>query len=190
MKILYVEDTLLDLCLVERIARMGNHEVINYAFAERALRYFERDQPDLVLIDIRLEGEMSGIELIQRLRSARHQQPTVVITAITTDEMRERCMLVGANEYFTKPLPVRDMLRIIQQHEKTLADATNETPPERTIEPSNAKPEEKPKVALRKTPAREAEDSAPDRPARDLPKSHPNTNEQQSNHAAATKSAV
>jgi CheY-like chemotaxis protein len=87
MKILYVEDTLLNLCLVERIARMGSHEVINYASAEQALHHFEQDRPDLLLVDIRLDGEMSGVELIQRLRSAGHQQPVVVITAIITDEM-------------------------------------------------------------------------------------------------------
>jgi CheY-like chemotaxis protein len=130
MKILYVEDTLLNLCLVERIARMGSHEVINYASAEQALHHFEQDRPDLLLVDIRLDGEMSGVELIQRLRSAGHQQPVVVITAIITDEMRERCLLVGANAYFTKPVAVRDLLRIIQQYEKTLTESTAAAPPE------------------------------------------------------------
>jgi DNA-binding response OmpR family regulator len=132
MKILYVEDTLLNLCLIERIARMGSHQVINYASAELALRNFEQDRPDLVLVDIRLEGEMSGVELIQRLRSAGNKQPVVVITAITTDEMRERCLLVGANEYFTKPVSVRDLLNIIQRHEKTIADRTKETQTQET----------------------------------------------------------
>jgi DNA-binding response OmpR family regulator len=118
MKILYVEDTLLNLCLVERIARMGNHEVINYAYAERALRNFEQDNPDLVLVDIRLEGDMSGVEFIQRIRAMGYTRFVAVITAIATDEMRERCLLVGANEYFVKPVPVRDLLRIIQQADK------------------------------------------------------------------------
>jgi DNA-binding response OmpR family regulator len=156
MKILYVEDTLLNLCLIERIARMGSHEVINYASAEQALRNFERDRPDLVLIDIRLEGEMSGVELIQRLRSAGHQQPIVVITAIITDEMRERCLLVGANDYFTRPVAVRDLLRIIQQHEKTLADATKETPPDQPAELSQGVSEQaKPQAAVSANPIEE-----------------------------------
>lgn len=121
MKILYVEDTLLNLCLVERIARMGSHDVINYPSAELALRNFEQDRPDLVLIDIRLEGEMSGVELIQRLRSAGHNQPIAVITAIATGDMRERCLLVGANEFFVKPVPVRDLLHLIQRHAEIIA---------------------------------------------------------------------
>lgn len=116
MKILYVEDTLLNLCLIERIARMGNHEVINYTFAERALRNFEQDKPDLVLVDIRLEGEMSGVELIQRLRSAGYQQPIAVITAVASEDMRERCLLVGADDYFVKPVPVRDLMHLIQRY--------------------------------------------------------------------------
>jgi CheY-like chemotaxis protein len=178
MKILYVEDTLLNLCLVERIARMGNHVVINYASAEQALRNFEQDKPDLVLIDLRLEGEMSGVELIQRLRTAGHQQPIVVITAIATDEMRERCLLVGANAYFTKPIAVRDLLHIIQRHEKILADATKETPPDL------------PEVMLNEATV---EAAAPGKPAKSPPETHLTTENpptDQPDQAAATKRAV
>jgi CheY-like chemotaxis protein len=172
MKILYVEDTLLNLCLIERIARMGNHDVINYAFAERALRNFEVDKPDLVLVDIRLEGEMSGVELIQRLRSAGHQQPIAVITAINSEDMRERCMLVGANAYFVKPVPVRDLLHLIQRYSAPAGEETQPTPPQKELEPPTPddkaetkpeekaaeKPEEKPKEKSEEKPEEKTEE--------------------------------
>jgi CheY-like chemotaxis protein len=161
MKILYVEDTLLNLCLVERIARMGSHEVINYASAEQAFRNFEQDKPNLVLVDIRLEGEMSGVELIQRLRSAGHRQPIVVITAIVTDEMRERCLLVGANDYFTKPVAVRDLLHIIQRHEKALSEPSNEPPTELPKESPTEPAQESPKETPKETP-KDASKAAPE----------------------------
>lgn len=185
MKILYVEDTLLNLCLVERIARMGSHEVINYASAERAFRNFEQDKPDLVLVDIRLEGEMSGVELIQRLRSAGHRQPIVVITAIVTDEMRERCLLVGANDYFTKPVAVRDLLHIIQRHEKALSEPSKEPPAEPT--------KETPKEASKAASEAVAETDAPAAPVQSPPETHLKTEQpppDQPDRTTATKQVV
>lgn len=201
MKILYVEDTLLNLCLIERIARMGSHEVINYASAEQAFRNFEQDKPDLVLVDIRLEGEMSGVELIQRLRSAGHRQPIVVITAIVTDEMRERCLLVGANDYFTKPVAVRDLLRIIQRHEKALSEPPKEPPAEPAKEPPAEPAKETPKETAKEASkaASEAvveaiaETAAPAAPVQDLPETHLNTEKpptDQPDRTTATKQAV
>lgn len=119
MRILYVEDTLLNLCLIERIARMGHHDVVNYAYAERALRNFELDRPDLALIDLRLEGEMDGISLIRRLRAAGHHLPIVVITALADDDIRRECLDAGADEYWTKPLSVRDLVRLLQRYSST-----------------------------------------------------------------------
>lgn len=116
MRILYVEDTLLNLCLIERIARMGRHEVVNYAYAELALRNFERDHPDLALVDLRLEGDMNGIDLIRRLRAAGQKLPIVVITAIGDDKTRQECLAAGADEFWTKPLSVRDMVKLIQRY--------------------------------------------------------------------------
>ena len=119
MRILYVEDTLLNLCLIERIARMGNHDVINYAYAEQALENFERDQPDLVLVDLRREGEMSGIDLIRQLRVAGHTLPIVVITAQTTDDVEDRCKAAGCTEFFYKPLMVRNMVGLLHRFAKS-----------------------------------------------------------------------
>ncbi len=193
MKILYVEDTLLNLCLVERIARMGSHEVINYASAERAFRNFEQDKPDLVLVDIRLEGEMSGVELIQRLRSAGHRQPIVVITAIVTDEMRERCLLVGANDYFTKPVAVRDLLHIIQRHEKALSEPSKEPPTELSKEPPAEPTKETPKEASKAASEAVAETDAPAAPVQSPPETHLKTEQpppDQPDRTTATKQVV
>jgi CheY-like chemotaxis protein len=116
VRILYVEDTLLNLCLIERIARMGNHEVVNYGYAEQALENFERDQPDLVLVDLRLEGEMTGIDLIERLRGDGHSTPIVVITAQSGEDVKERCKTAGCTEFYNKPLMVREMVRLLQRY--------------------------------------------------------------------------
>ena len=146
MRILYVEDTLLNLCLIERIARMGNHEVINYAYSEQALQNLERDKPDLALVDIRLEGDMSGLDFVQRIREEGHTMPVIAITALAGDDIQERCLAVGCNEYFPKPLPVREMVRLLQRYDPARRgqESTEKTeegePVSPTVKPATAKP--------------------------------------------------
>lgn len=123
MRILYVEDTLLNLCLVERIVRMGDHELIHYTYAEHALEHFERDNPDIALVDIRLDGEMSGIDLVLELRDRGHTLPIVAITALASDDVRERCLAAGCTEYFAKPVPVRRLVRLLEEYEERVAEA-------------------------------------------------------------------
>ena len=103
---------------------MGNHEVINYAYAEQALKNFERDQPDLVLVDLRLEGEMNGIEMIRQLRDTGCTLPIVVITAQTGDQVEERCKAAGCTEFFNKPLLVRDMVQLLHRYAKSTQPAS------------------------------------------------------------------
>lgn len=121
MKILYVEDALVNLCLIERIARMHHHDVINYTYAELALQNFAKDAPDLVLIDIRLDGAMNGIDLIRMLRGTGVTQPLVVITAVADDEVRRECIEAGATQFLIKPVQVRDMLRLLQKYAAALS---------------------------------------------------------------------
>jgi CheY-like chemotaxis protein len=121
VRIIYVEDTLLNLCLIERIARIGNHRAVNHAYAERALQNVERDQPDLILVDLRLEGDMNSVEFVRRLREAGHTQPIFAITALEGDEVRERCLAVGCNEFFNKPLPVRQLVTLLERYGKTVS---------------------------------------------------------------------
>lgn len=142
MRILYVEDTLLNLCLIERIARMGGHEVINYAYGEQVLEHFERDQPDLLLVDLRLEGEMTGIQLIEQLRDAGHTLPIVVITALEGDDVEERCRTAGCTEFYVKPLMVREMVRLLHRYakEKSVEKSTDQVPETDGAKSSQAKP--------------------------------------------------
>ncbi len=121
MRILYVEDTLLNLCLVERIARMGDHTIIHYTTAESALVNIAQDDPDLALVDIRLDGEMDGVELTQHLRDSGYTFPIVAVTALADDDTRDRCFAAGCNEYYTKPLLVRALVNLLDRYEQQTA---------------------------------------------------------------------
>jgi len=125
MRILYVEDNLTNVYLVKRIA--VGHEVINYIDGEEALKRFEQDQPDLVLMDIQLAGRLNGLEVVQQLRERRHTIPIVAVTAYAMVGDREKCLAAGCDDYMAKPLAIPQVLELIQKYAPK-DEATTEEP--------------------------------------------------------------
>jgi two-component system cell cycle response regulator DivK len=125
MRILYVEDNPANLFLVKRVARMGGHEVINYIDGEDALANFIRDKPDLVLMDIQLAGELSGLDVVQRLRSIGHKTPIIAVTAYAMIGDRERFLTAGCDDYLAKPLPIPRLVELIEHYRKNVPVVDN-----------------------------------------------------------------
>ncbi|MDQ2692434.1 MAG: PAS domain S-box protein, partial [Chloroflexota bacterium] len=72
--------------------------------------------PDLILMDIQMPV-MNGLEAIHRLRA--HPQlasiPIIALTALAMSGDRERCMEAGADEYMSKPVPLKKLLSTIKE---------------------------------------------------------------------------
>lgn len=119
MKILYVEDNAANVFLVKRIAKVGGHDVVNYIDGEEALGQFESDKPDLVLMDIQLAGELSGLDVVHRLRTRGTRVPIIAVTAYAMVGDRERCLAAGCDDYLAKPLPIPRLMEIFDHYAKT-----------------------------------------------------------------------
>jgi two-component system cell cycle sensor histidine kinase/response regulator CckA len=97
--------------LEERLRRMGLTVVGSVSSAEDALSLVELSPPDIVLMDIRLGGEMDGIDAAAVLRD-RHHIPVVYLTAHSDDATIRRATLTEPFGYLLKPFDERD-LRIV-----------------------------------------------------------------------------
>jgi DNA-binding NtrC family response regulator len=100
------------LALENRITWMG-HEPITAGDGKEALRTIQREQPDLVLLDIQLPI-FSGLEILQQLHDANLKEassgvagvpipPIVMLTAFGTIELAVKAMQLGAVDFITKP---------------------------------------------------------------------------------------
>ena len=69
---------------------------------EDAIREAERTRPDLVMMDIRIKGEMDGIEAAREIRE-RFDIPVVYLTAHADRETLERAKLAEPLGYLVKP---------------------------------------------------------------------------------------
>ncbi len=82
-----------------------------------AVRVCREEQPALILMDIQMPG-MNGLEAIEQIRSRSDAKtiPIIALTALAMEGDQERCLAAGANEYLTKPVPLRQLKKIIRSY--------------------------------------------------------------------------
>jgi len=75
---------------------------------EEAIKKAEQDNPDLVLMDIVLKGEMDGIETAKQIRS-RFNIPVLYLTAYANKKMLERAKITEPFGYIIKPFHEKEL---------------------------------------------------------------------------------
>ncbi|MFC1827365.1 sigma-54-dependent transcriptional regulator [Thermodesulfobacteriota bacterium] len=77
---------------------------------QQGLELFSRNNPDLVITDVKL-GDMDGLEVLAAIKRESPEIPVIVITAFGSIEMAVKAMHEGAFNFITKPFD-RDTLRL------------------------------------------------------------------------------
>ncbi|WIG59055.1 MAG: Two-component transcriptional response regulator, OmpR family [Ktedonobacterales bacterium] len=108
MKILVVDDDLELLGLIGFALRSAGYFVVEAQDGTRALEVFEREQPDLVILDVNLPG-MNGFEVCKRIR-AQDTTPVLMLTVRNAEEDHVAGLDQGADDYLTKPFSPRTLL--------------------------------------------------------------------------------
>jgi CheY-like chemotaxis protein len=75
---------------------------------EEAIQNAEKDKPDLVLMDIVLEGKMDGIEAANEIRTNLNI-PVVYLTAYADEKILERAKITEPFGYIVKPFITEDI---------------------------------------------------------------------------------
>lgn len=113
-KILYIEDHLPSLRLVQRILTVSGYVALGATSGEEGLAIAARECPDLILTDINLP-DISGLEVAARLKQSPDLAaiPVVAITANTLYGDRERALTSGCDAFLGKPLVRHELLTTI-----------------------------------------------------------------------------
>jgi CheY-like chemotaxis protein len=84
-----------------------------------ALTQLERSSFDVIIQDLNLlPGEQdgrSGLKMIADVHTRWPAMPIVVVTALTKEELRERCLLAGASIVLTKPWDDQQLLHCLSR---------------------------------------------------------------------------
>ncbi len=104
-RVLVVDDdpNLTDL-LVDTLETIG-YVARPAASAQEALKLLANEHFDLVISDINMP-EMSGIELLQKIKREHHQLPVMLITGISTENVKAQAFSSGADGFLAKPFRI------------------------------------------------------------------------------------
>ena len=107
LKVLLVDDDRmlqesLDLALSDRCTLLS-------AFtAGDGLESFERDAPDVVLLDIDLP-DLDGVSVLRRMVAKPFAPPVIMLTALSDVRLVKECVLAGAYDYIAKPCDLAEL---------------------------------------------------------------------------------
>ena len=110
-KILVVDDTPRNVKLLADLLTVKGYAVVTAASGQEALDKIEREQPDLVLLDV-VMPEMSGYEVCRKIREIPDTRtlPVVMVTALDPSEERIKGIEAGADDFLTKPINQAELL--------------------------------------------------------------------------------
>jgi adenylate cyclase len=113
-RILVVDDNASNRDVLERRLVREGHRVVAAATGAAALEQTAAEEFDLILLDL-IMPEMSGFDVLRRLKAADHTRhiPVIIISALDELDSAVRCIEAGAEDYLTKPFnPVLLQARI------------------------------------------------------------------------------
>jgi signal transduction histidine kinase/CheY-like chemotaxis protein len=115
--VLYVEDNLSNLRLVERIVvRRPGVTLLSAMQGRRGLELARDHRPEVILLDLHLP-DMSGQDVLAQLRAdpATREIPVAILSADATPSQASRLLQNGAHAYLTKPLVVSQFLALLDE---------------------------------------------------------------------------
>ncbi|MDO9633194.1 MAG: response regulator [Humidesulfovibrio sp.] len=112
---LVVEDErIISLAMELHIRKLGHRVSASVASGEAALEALGQERPDLVLMDIHLEGGLDGIETA-RLMQERGGPPVAFATAYTDVETRTRALAIMPLAFLPKPVGPLELKALVRQ---------------------------------------------------------------------------
>lgn len=136
-KILAVDDEVENLSMVEYTLQ-DEFEVIPVNSGIVALKYLEKQKPDLILLDIRMP-QMDGITTMEKMKEIPgvEEIPVMFLTSASEIETEYTCFEMGAVDFIRKPFEPKIMKqrikRTLRLFQPTTRDASEATQPEQTV---------------------------------------------------------
>lgn len=113
-KVLVVDDTRNIRMLLSTCLEMEGYEVLTANDGHQALELFQTENPDLAFLDIKMP-EMSGTEVLKRVREMGMDTPVIIITAFATVKNAVECTKMGAVAYLQKPFTAEKVRQVFKE---------------------------------------------------------------------------
>ena len=106
MNVLFIEDDRMNRRVVKDMLDVAGATMVEAESAELGLQILDAADFAMVLVDLRMPG-MDGITAIRHIRARNDAKATVPIIVVTADiapDLRQRCLVAGADDVIFKPV--------------------------------------------------------------------------------------
>ncbi|HAE82051.1 MAG TPA: DNA-binding response regulator [Ktedonobacter sp.] len=101
-RILIVDDELPIQRILRRNLSVSGYDVLVTDNGEQAVEMTRVHEPDLILLDLCLPGQIDGLEVCRQVRLSM-QTPIIVLSALVDEKQKVEALDLGADDYLTKP---------------------------------------------------------------------------------------
>ena len=117
--ILLAEDNESNILIFSKCLQVKGYRVIVARDGSTAMQMARTERPNLILMDVQMPG-MDGLEATRRLRAddTMADIPIIALTALAMPGDRERCLAAGVNDYLSKPVNLKELIRLVKVHGK------------------------------------------------------------------------
>jgi DNA-binding NtrC family response regulator len=113
-RVVVIDDEVNAAAALETLLKEDGYEVTRAHDARAGLQLLEKEEPDVVLTDLRMPG-MDGIELLSKIKEIRPETLVILMTAYGTVKTAVRAMKLGAEDYLGKPIDVEELEVVLQK---------------------------------------------------------------------------
>jgi DNA-binding response OmpR family regulator len=113
-RIFLIDDEELIVTMLARILKKEGYETRIQTNADDVINKIASWHPDLVLLDIHLEENRSGLDILADIKEANIVTQVVMLTADDAAKSAIRAMKLGAADYLTKPFNIDEVKIVIQ----------------------------------------------------------------------------
>ena len=113
-KICVIDDDRSIRFVLEKALEGAGMQVASYASADTALSAISKQEPAVILTDIRMPG-MDGLELLERINASFPELPVIIMTAHSDLDSAVSAYKGGAFEYLPKPFDVDAAVALVNR---------------------------------------------------------------------------
>ena len=103
-KILVIDDARSIRSLLASLLRRKGYQVMLAENGAEGLELFRQEQPDVIVLDLKMPG-MDGLTVLQHVRRVSLDQPVIMLTGTWTPTMEQQVRALGVTELLKKEFP-------------------------------------------------------------------------------------
>lgn len=112
-KVIIIDDEKEICWLLENILKKRRFKVLSTNTGRDGLKLVRREQPDVVLLDLRLE-DVDGLDVLRKIKKLRPKKKVIIVTAYGDTAAKKKAARLGSDVFVDKPFKSKEIVKAIK----------------------------------------------------------------------------